>query len=77
MDQVDWCAKAVALQDIYENVRNGKAISEGRYGEDFMKYQNADLDRIERDLNYAKFKCKQSQSGGKKKRRYALGVKAF
>lgn len=71
----DWCTEADRLRDVYETVRDGGKITESRFGEDFIKYQSADLERIERDLKYAETMC---ATGGAStaRRRYAGRISA-
>ncbi|SFK99398.1 hypothetical protein SAMN04488518_113117 [Pseudovibrio ascidiaceicola] len=71
----DWCAEVEKLQTIYETVRDGEQVTESRFGEDFIKYRNADLNRIEKDRDYARAQC-EIQKGKLKRRRFAARVRA-
>ncbi len=71
----DWCAEVERLEAIYETVRNGEQVTESRFGEDFIKYRNADLNRIEKDLDHAKAMC-EIQQGKRKRKRFAACFRA-
>ena len=71
----DWCSEAEKLEAIYEVVRNGEQVTESRFGEDFIKYRNADLNRIDRDLDHARAQC-EIQQGRRKRKRFAARFRA-
>lgn len=69
-DPIDWCARASALRARYEELRDGNAATEARFGEDFVRFNAADKVALLADLREAERLCAESQ-GGRVRRRYA------
>lgn len=71
MAGIDWCAKAAALRERYEALRDGDGIAEARFGEDTVKYSKADLGLLLADLREAERLCALASGEKPRRRRYA------
>lgn len=71
MSDVDWCARAQALRERYEALRDGESVAEVRFGEDTVKYSRGDIGLLLADLREAERLCALSQGATPRRRRYA------
>ena len=46
--KIDWCARAAKLRRVEEALLTGEMMTEGRFGEDMMRYSTASLDQVQR-----------------------------
>lgn len=70
--KVDWCARAVKLRKVEEAMLTGEMLTEGRFGEDMMRYSTASLADVQRALNEAIRNCQIARGEKPKARRHAI-----
>ena len=70
--KVDWCARAVKLRKVEEALLSGEMMTEGRFGEDMMRYSTASLDQVQRALEEAIRNCQIARGEKPKQRRHAI-----
>lgn len=70
--KIDWCARAVKLRRVEEALLTGEMMTEGRFGEDMMRYSTASLDQVQRALNEALRNCQIARDEKPKIRRHAI-----
>lgn len=74
-DPVDHCAEAADLRRIKKELITGRAVSETRFGEDFIRYTKADLGRLDALIAEADRLCSIDTGSNKKRTRYAMGAR--
>lgn len=70
--KVDWCARAVKLRKVEEAMLTGEMMTEGRFGEDMMRYSTASLAEVQRALNEAIRNCQIARGQKPARTRYAI-----
>lgn len=69
---IDWCARAIKLRKVEEALLSGEMLTEGRVGEDMMRYSTASLQDVQRALNEAIRNCQIARGEKPKARRHAI-----
>lgn len=63
---VDSCAEAVRLRALYTSIISGDGVQQARFGEDEVRYYEADTDKLEKLIAYHEGVC------AGKRRRFAV-----
>lgn len=69
------CDRLARLQQVREDLITGKAVSEVAFGEDRVRYNRADMERLDREIAAAAALCCAEQGLPKTRTRYAMGVR--
>lgn len=70
--EIDYCAEAARLREIYTEHISGEGISEARFGEDAVRYGRYDKAALLAEVRRLEDLCSQSQ--GSKPRRRAKAI---
>ena len=70
MPDIDHCAKASELNEVLETIVKGEQVTEARFGEDFTRFNSANVSELKRLIAYHDRQCAIA-NGVKPQRRFA------